>query len=133
MGHKQKSSLYEAAGWERIKLELEVGDFQFVPVDTCARQEAREWAEAKEQEERAALGPKLQPEQSRFDEIRRWTIIASVAAVVAAITGLIAVFQAAHGAVPRVIAGPAGCFHGCRLQERPVAGKLWLASCQCAS
>jgi hypothetical protein len=89
----KRCKLYEAAGWERIKLELEVGDFHFVPVDTFARQEAREWAEAKEQEERAALEVKLQLEQSRFDELRRWTITAGVAAIVAAVTGLIAVFK----------------------------------------
>ena len=90
---EKRCKLYEAAGWERIKLELEVGDFHFVPVDTYARQEAREWAEAKQREERAALEAKLQLEQSRFDELRRWTIIAGVAAVLAAVTSLIAVFK----------------------------------------
>jgi hypothetical protein len=90
---EKRCRLYEAAGWERIKLELEVGDFHFVPVDTFARQEAREWVEAKEREDRTALEAKFQLEQSRFAELRRWMIIASVAAIVAAITGLIAVFK----------------------------------------
>jgi len=97
---EKRQKLYEAAGWERIKLELEVGDFHFVPVDTFARQEARDWAEAKEQQDRAAQETKLLLDEGRFDELcrrfdelRRWTIIVGVAAIVAAITGLIAVFK----------------------------------------
>jgi hypothetical protein len=90
---EKRQKLYEAAGWERIKLELEVADFHFVPVDTFARQEARDWAEAKEQEDRAALEAKFQLEEGRFDELRRWTIIAGVAAIAAAIASLIAVFR----------------------------------------
>ena len=90
---EKRQKLYEAAGWERIKLELEVGDFHFVPVDTFARQQAREWVEAKEREDRAAEEARFQLEQRRFDELRRWAIIAGVAAIVAAITGLIAVFK----------------------------------------
>ena len=69
---EKRQKLYEAAGWERIKLELEVGDFHFVPVDTFARQQARDWAEAKEREDRAAEEARFQLEQRRFDELRRW-------------------------------------------------------------
>jgi hypothetical protein len=91
---EKRQKLYEAAGWERIKLELEVGDFHFVPVDSFARQEAKEWAEARERQERTELEARLELEQRRFNELRQWTIIAGVGAMMSAVMSvLVAIFK----------------------------------------
>jgi hypothetical protein len=84
---------FEDIGFELIHRELTLGDFTFLGIGAEVRSQAKEWVEAKQAEMRNQREAARALETKRFETLRRWTIVAAVASVIAALAGLIAAFK----------------------------------------
>lgn len=80
---------FRLIGKDRIALALATGTIQTLGINERDKGEAMEWVQ--EQEGERASAQKL--ETKRFETIRRWTIVAAAASVIAALTGLISLFR----------------------------------------
>jgi hypothetical protein len=84
---------FEEIGFELIHRELALGDFTFLGIGAEVRSQAKEWVEEKQAEIRNQREAARELETNRFETLRRWTIVAAVASIIAALAGLIAAFK----------------------------------------
>ena len=89
----QNRKLFEGVGKRAIQRELIIGGIQYLGIGDSKRREAQEWVDEQEIEEAKARKVKAETEHRRFAVIRWWTVIAAIASVVAAATGIMALFR----------------------------------------
>jgi hypothetical protein len=77
---------FEGIGLDLIRRELSVGSAQFVQIDDDSRRQAREW-----------VTEQLAIRQRQEKSGRIWMTVGTVAAIVAAIAGLIAAWPVIKG------------------------------------
>jgi hypothetical protein len=82
-------SRFQLIGRDRLSLALATGTIQTLGINEQSKGEALEWLQEQDAENAAAQ----RLERTRYETIRRWTIVAAVASVLAAVTGTIALFR----------------------------------------
>ena len=80
---------FQLIGRDRIAVALATGTIQTLGINERDKGEASEWV----QEQEAERTSSRQLETTRFETIRRWTIIAAVASVIAATAAVISIFR----------------------------------------
>ena len=75
---------FEGIGLEKIRRELTVGDYHYIPVDDTTQAEAREWAAEQEAKLEKEKKDARELEARRFRSVLGWTIAGVVVTVVAA-------------------------------------------------
>jgi hypothetical protein len=89
---RRKPEAFRGIGFDNIKRDVAIGGVQYLGIGEV-RDQAKEWAEEQEAKRRKEQAAADSLEAKRFLIIRRWTIVAAGASVVAAITGVIALFR----------------------------------------
>jgi hypothetical protein len=84
---------FENIGLASIRRELAVGSIQFLGLDEGVRAQAKEWISEQDEKVRQEKQEAKDLEAQRFNTIRRWTVIAALAGVVAAIAAVIAALK----------------------------------------
>jgi hypothetical protein len=84
---------FEAVGKRAIQRELVTGGIQYLGINEEVRNEAKQWVEEREAKRERNRTNAREIDQNRFETIRWWTIIAAVAGIVAAVTGVIAILR----------------------------------------
>ena len=80
---------FQLIGRDRLALALATGTIQSLGISERVKAEAIEWVKEQEVERDTAR----QLESTRFETIRRWTIVAAIASVIAAIAAVISIFR----------------------------------------
>jgi hypothetical protein len=80
---------FQLIGRDRIAVALATGTIQTLGINERDKGEALEWVQEQEAERASAR----QLETTRFETIRRWTIIAAVASAIAATAAVISIFR----------------------------------------
>ena len=80
---------FQLIGRDRIAVALATGTIQTLGINERDKGEALEWVQEQEAERTSAR----QLETTRFETIRRWTIIAAVASAIAATAAVISIFR----------------------------------------
>ncbi len=82
-------SRFRLVGRDKIAHALATGTMQTLGINENEKTQAIEWVQQQDAQRAAAL----QLDSNRFETIRRWTIVAAVASVVAAIAAVIGLFR----------------------------------------
>lgn len=80
---------FQYLGKDRIAFALAMGNIQSAGINERDKGEAIEWLQEQDAERIAAW----QIETQRFEIIRRWTVVAAVASVIAAIAAVVPIFR----------------------------------------
>ena len=75
---------FEGVGLEKIRRELTVGDYHYIPVDDTTQAEAREWAAEQEAKLEKEKNDARELEAHRFRSVLGWTSAGVIVTVVAA-------------------------------------------------
>jgi hypothetical protein len=89
----QNRRVFEGAGLGPIKLELATGGIRFFGINPEMRAQAEEWVKETEAAIKHEHHTTRSLERSRFNTILIWTVIAATASVIAAVTGVLALFK----------------------------------------
>jgi hypothetical protein len=82
-------SRFQLIGRDRLSLALATGTIQTLGITEQSKGEAVEWLRQQEVEREAAV----RLERTRYETIRRWTIVAAVASVVAAFASVVGIMR----------------------------------------
>ncbi len=82
-------SRFPLIGRDKIAHALATGTIQTLGINENEKAEAIEWVQDQDAQRAAAL----QLDSSRFETIRKWTIVAAVASVIAAVAAVIGLFR----------------------------------------
>jgi DNA transposition AAA+ family ATPase len=83
---------FEGIGFEHIKRDVATGGVAYLGIGTV-RAEAKEWVEEQEAKSQREQAAKQNLDNVRFKTILQWTIIAAIASVIAAVTGIVSLFR----------------------------------------
>jgi hypothetical protein len=80
---------FQLIGKDRIAVALATGTIQTLGINERDKGEALEWVEQQNAEFAAAR----ELETARYNTIRRWTIVAAIGSVIAAVAAVISIFR----------------------------------------